>query len=50
MILQWLTHLLVLPVLLSLLWRRDFPVALLGCILLPLIAPTYLLTIGTAAP
>ncbi|MGW4336049.1 DUF1353 domain-containing protein [Rhodococcus koreensis] len=41
--------LLALPVPLSLLWRRDFPVALLGCILLPLIAPTYLLTIGTAA-
>ena len=35
--------LLVLPVALSLLWRRDFPVALLGCLLLPVIAPTYLL-------
>ncbi|MFZ2172634.1 MAG: DUF1353 domain-containing protein [Rhodococcus sp. (in: high G+C Gram-positive bacteria)] len=41
--------LLVLPVLLSMLWRRDFPVALLGCFLLPVIAPTYLLTLATGA-
>ncbi|WP_213577248.1 DUF1353 domain-containing protein [Rhodococcus sp. USK13] len=41
--------LLALPCVLSLLWRRDFPVALLGCILLPVVAPTYLLTLATAA-
>ncbi|NLE82800.1 MAG: DUF1353 domain-containing protein [Rhodococcus sp.] len=41
--------LLVLPILSALFWRRDFPVAVLGCLVLPLVAPTYLLTIATAA-
>lgn len=41
--------LLLLPIFSALLWRRDFPVAALGCAILPLVAPTYLLTIATAA-
>ncbi|MFD4366265.1 DUF1353 domain-containing protein [Rhodococcus sp. NPDC058521] len=41
--------LLIAPVVTAMLWRRDFPVALLGCVILPLVAPTYLLTIATAA-
>ncbi|NLU81874.1 DUF1353 domain-containing protein [Rhodococcus sp. HNM0569] len=37
------------PVVLSLTWRRDFPVAVLGSLVLPFVGPAYVLTVVIAA-